>query len=140
MSATPGSEGGGGGVFAAAINLATTLLATARTRLELLSNEVAEEKLRALRLFIAAQAMLFCLGLGIVLGFAWLCARFWDAHLIILGLGTLVFLGLAFVGYRFVCFYAERPQRAFDASMAELQEDIRQLKAALEHERQQKTP
>ena len=31
MSATPGSEGGGGGVFAAAINLATTLLATART-------------------------------------------------------------------------------------------------------------
>ena len=42
MSATPGSEGGGGGVFAAAINLATTLLATARTRLELLSNEVAE--------------------------------------------------------------------------------------------------
>ena len=29
--------------------------------------------------------------------------------------------------------------RIFDASIAELQEDIRQLKVALEHERQQKT-
>ena len=68
MSASPG--GGVGGVFAAVVNLATTLLASARTRLELLSNEIEEEKLRAMRLLVAAQSMLFCLGLAIVLAIA----------------------------------------------------------------------
>ena len=137
MSALPGSEGGGGGVFAAVVGLATTLLASARTRLELLSNEVAEEKLRILRLLAAVQGLLFCLGVAAVLGLCWLCVNFWDARLYVLGFGCLFFLALAFVAYRFVCFYAERPQRVFDASIAELQEDIRQLKAALENERQQ---
>ena len=140
MSALPGNEGGGGsGVFAAVINLSTTLLASARTRLELLSNEIAEEKLRTLRLLVAAQTMLFCLGLAVVLTVGWLCVQFWDARLFVLGLGVLFFLGAAFVAYRFVRFYADRPQRIFDASIAELQEDIRQLKVALVHERQQKT-
>ena len=73
MSALPGGEVGGGGVFAAVVNLATTLLASARTRLELLSNEVAEEKMRAMRLLIAAQGMLFCLGLAVVMAVGWLC-------------------------------------------------------------------
>ena len=51
--------------------------------------------------------------------------------------GFAFFLIMAFVFYRFLRFYAERPQRVFDASIAELQEDIRQLKVALENERQQ---
>ncbi len=135
MSASPG--GGVGGVFAAVVNLATTLLASARTRLELLSNEIEEEKLRAMRLLVAAQSMLFCLGLAVVLAVGWLCVQFWEARLFVLGLGVLFFLVMAVVFYRFVRHYAERPQRVFDASIAELQEDIRQLKSALEHERQQ---
>lgn len=139
MSALPGGEVGGGGVFAAVVNLATTLLASARTRLELLSNEVAEEKMRAMRLLIAAQGMLFCLGLAVVMAVGWLCVQFWEARLLVLAFGFAFFLIMAFVFYRFLRFYAERPQRVFDASIAELQEDIRQLKAALEHERQQKT-
>ena len=137
MSALPGGEVGGGGVFAAVVNLATTLLASARTRLELLSNEVAEEKMRAMRLLIAAQGMLFCLGLAVVMAVGWLCVQFWEARLLVLAIGFAFFLIMAFVFYRFLRFYAERPQRVFDASIAELQEDIRQLKVALENERQQ---
>ena len=48
-------------------------------------------------------------------------------------IGFAFFLIMAFVFYRFLRFYAERPQRVFDASIAELQEDLRQLKAAADH-------
>ncbi len=135
MSATPGGEGGG--VLAAVVHLVTTLIASAKTRLELIANEIEEEKMRALRLLFAAHGLLFCLGLSAVMAVGWLCVRFWEERLLVLGLGFFFFLTLAFVFYRFVRAFAERPQRVFDASIAELQEDIRQLKAALENERQQ---
>jgi uncharacterized membrane protein YqjE len=132
MSDNPGGEGGG--LFAALKNIATTLLAGGKTRLELLGNEIEEEKRRAVYLFVMAQAMLFCCGIGVLLAVALLTALFWDNRLLVLGTATALFLVLAVIFYGRVTRATQRPEGIFAASIAELQEDLRQLKAALGHE------
>ena len=128
----------GGGVLAAVVNLATTLLNSGKTRLELLGNEIEEEKLRALRMAIMAQGVIFCLGLAIVLGVAGLAVLFWESRLAVFGLSALFFLLLGAIFYSYFKQFSHRPDRVFAASIAELQEDIRQLKAALENEQSAK--
>jgi uncharacterized membrane protein YqjE len=122
------------GLFAALKNVAATLLASGKTRLELLGNEIEEEKLRAVQLVLMAQGMVFCLGVGTLLAVALLTALFWDNRLSILGACA----GLFFVlGGVFIALFkraTQRPERVFAASIAELEEDLRQLKAAVGHE------
>jgi uncharacterized membrane protein YqjE len=124
----------GGGLFAALKNIAANLLAGGKTRLELLGNEIEEEKRRAVYLFVMAQAMLFCCGVGLLLAVALLAALFWDNRLLVLGATSALFLILAAVFYNRVTRETQRPEGVFAASIAELQEDLRQLKAVLGHE------
>ena len=56
------------GLFAALKGIAATLLVSGKTRLELLGNEIEEEKLRAIHLLLLAQSMAFCLAVGVLLG------------------------------------------------------------------------
>ncbi len=123
-----------GGLFSALRNIAVTLLATGRTRLELLSNELEEEKLRAVRLLMAAQGMLFCFGVGIVLIVAFLVVLFWEQRLAVLGVFALLFLVLGGVCLAALRQAARRPQKPFSASIAELQEDLNQLRSLAGHE------
>lgn len=132
MSDNPGGEGGG--LFAALKNIAANLLAGGKTRLELLGNEIEAEKQRAVYLFVMAQAMLFCCGVGLLLAVALLAALFWDNRLLVLGATSALFLILAAVFYNRVTRETQRPEGVFAASIAELQEDLRQLKAVLGHE------
>ena len=128
MSQTPG------GLLAAVKDIAATLLATGRTRLELLGNEIEEEKLRAIRLLLMAQAMVFCLGVGTLLLVGLLALLFWDSRLFVVGGLTCLFLLLAGFFYRAFQGLLHRSKPAFTTSLAELEEDIRQLKAATHHE------
>lgn len=120
------------GVFALASGLAATLLASGRTRLELLGNELEEEKLRAIRLLLLAQAMVFCLGVGTLLVVALLALIFWEGRLWVAGGMGALFLLLGAVFYRIFLRATQRAEPVFAASLAELEEDIRQLKAAAE--------
>jgi uncharacterized membrane protein YqjE len=129
LSAQPGGEG----LFAAAKNLAATLVATGRTRLELLGNEVEAEKLRALRLLLLTQALMFCLGLGVLLVVMLIMLLLWDQRVAVVGVFTALFLGLAIYFYAAIRRVLQRPEPVFAASLAELQEDLRQLKAASGH-------
>ena len=117
-------------------NVAATLLTTGKTRLELLGNEIEAEKLRALRLLLLAQVMVFCFGVGTLLAVALTTALFWDNRLLVLGLSCVLFLALGgFVYTRFKRVTQRPPEDAvFAASIAELKEDLRQLKAAAGHE------
>ena len=128
MSDHPGARGG---LFAALKNMAATLLAGGKTRLELLANEIEEEKRRAVHMFVMAQAMLFCAGVAIVLGVALLCAVFWDSRLLVLGASAAILLTLAGFFYAQLKRAAQQPDQVFAATLAELQEDLRQLKAAV---------
>lgn len=132
MSAASGS--GSGGLFAAARNSAATLLTAGRTRLELLGNEIKEEKLRAVRLLLVSQLLAFCLALGTILGVGLLVVLFWEQRAALLG-GFCVFFfasaGVAYVGLQRAI---RSPDRMFSASLAELGADLSQLKAAARNE------
>lgn len=125
------SDPAGGGFTAAAQRLATTLLASGRTRLELLGNELEEEKLRLIRVALLGQALTLCAGVGIVLAFALLALSFWEQRLLIVGGGALLFLAAAALFYSALQRALSRSRPLFDASVAELEEDLRQLKAAM---------
>ena len=122
------------GLFTALKGIAATALAGGKTRLELLGNEIEEEKLRAIQLLLLAQSMAFCLALGVVLAVGLLTLLLWDSRQLVLALSSLVFLVLGAYFYARFRRATQRPDRAFAASIAELQEDLRQLKAAAAHE------
>lgn len=132
MSNRQGGEGAGQqeGLFAALKNIAATLLATGRTRFELLSTELEEEKLRALRLLLMAQAMVFCLGVATLLLVGLLAILFWDNKIFVIGGFAALFLVLGGFAYMALGRAAHRSEPPFAASLAELEEDLRQLKAA----------
>ena len=120
--------------MAATKNSAATLLAAGRTRLELLGNEIREEKLHALRLLLLSQIFEFCLMVGTILAVALLIVVFWDHRVLVLGGFVASFFvvgGFAYVALR-RSLHSDR--RLFSASIAELGEDLRQLKGAARNE------
>ena len=120
--------------MAATKNSAATLLAAGRTRLELLGNEIREEKLHALRLLFLSQIFAFCLMVGTILAVALLIVVFWDHRVLLLGGFVASFFvvgGFAYVALR-RSLHSDR--RLFSASIAELGEDLRQLKGAARNE------
>ena len=126
--------GAAGGLLSALKNMAATLLASGKTRLELIANELQVEKLRTIQLVLMAMAMVFCFGLALILGVALLVALFWEQRLLLLGIFSGLFFALAgFFLYRFKQ-ATRRPDKIFAASLAELQEDLRQLRAMVGHE------
>jgi uncharacterized membrane protein YqjE len=122
------------GLFTALKNIAATLVAGGKTRLELLGNEIEEEKLRALQLILVAQGMMFCLGVATLLGVALLVSLFWDNRVAVLAASALLFLGFGGLFYFRFKRATQRSEHLFAASIAELQEDLRQLKTAVDHE------
>lgn len=131
MNPTPGA-GEAGGLLAALRNTAATLLATAKTRVELAGNELETERLRLVRSLIFGIAALFCFGLGILLLIGLVLALNWDNRVAILGGfggGFLIAGAILFAGMT----RANGKRQAFAATIAELEEDLRQLRAATGH-------
>lgn len=114
-------------------NIAATLVEMGNTRLELLGNEIETEKWRALRLLLLTQALIFCLGLGALLVLMLIVMLWWDQRIVVLALLAFLFLGLAGFLYAAVQRSMQRPDPIFAASLTELQEDLRQLRAASGH-------
>ena len=127
-------SGARGGLFAALKNSAATLLASGKTRLELLSNELEEEKIRAARMLVMGLGAAFCLSLGVLVLILFLTVLFWESRVFVLGTSGVVLL--VFGVYCVAGFQRarQRPERMFAASIAELEEDLRQLKATLGHD------
>ncbi len=131
MATNPG-DGEAGSLLAALRNSAVTLVATARTRIELAGNELAAERIRLVRMALLAVAALFCLGVGVLLLFAVIIALNWEQRAAILGGGAALFLiggGLLLLA----ALRANDRRQAFAATLAELEEDLRQLRAAAGH-------
>lgn len=130
LSGTPG------GLFAALKGISATLLASGKTRLELFANELEEEKLRLVQSLVMVLGMVACFGLFLLVAILFLTALFWEARVWILGISAVLLLlvGMLFMaGYRRA---AQRSEGMFAASLAELEEDLRQLKAAAGHDAQ----
>lgn len=127
------NKGSGGGTWGAARDKAAALLAVGQTRLELLGNELQVARITITRQLLLAQALLFCAGLGVVLTTMAVVILFWEQRLVVVALAA----ALVWLIALYVYFAIQRTNRnsepLFGASLAELQEDLRQLKEASGH-------
>lgn len=119
---------GGEGLFAALKTLLVTLVGIGRTRLELLSTELQEEKLRLVSLLVYAIAALFFFAIGIVVAVGWLVAAFWEQRIIVLAVSALLFLLLGAILVSRAAAVAQRNSSLFRSSLAELDTDLARLK------------
>jgi len=104
--------------------LAGTLLAISQTRLELLSNEIEEERLRVGQMLLYGSVALFFFGLAIMLLTVFIVVVFWDNHclLVLGGLAALFFVAGLLV-WNALRSLARGKSKLFSASLAELAND-----------------
>lgn len=120
----------GEGLYASLKGLIATVVASGHSRLSLLGVEIELQKRRALREVLLAQAMLFCLGVGVLLLVGAAAVHFWEQRVAVLGGAALLFLSLAGGLYLRWMRGRKSAEPVFASNLAELQEDLRQLKAA----------
>lgn len=120
------------GLLASLTTLAATLVAIAYTRLDLLSNDLDEEKAHFLMLLVLILVMLFCLGVGVVLATILVVMAFWEGYrLPVLMAMTAIFLGAGVAVGWLVRVKMKRKARPFAASLAELRTDRAELGSPL---------
>lgn len=115
------------GLFGALRQLGAVALGVVQTRLALLANEVAEERLRLATLAATGLAAIICLSLGALLAVAFLVVAFWEHRLWILGGSAVAALLAGSLLVRAAAHQLRRPTALFAASLAELQTDREQL-------------
>ena len=104
--------------------LARTAVELVRTRLELLSLDVEEAKLRFLSILLLGAVAFLCLSLGVVMGALWLVVAFWETHrMLVMGLLTGGFLGGGLLALAALSWQAKKGPRLFAATLAELEKD-----------------
>lgn len=116
------------GLFGSLKRLTGTLLAIVQTRLELLSNEIEEERLRIRQMFLYGCVVLFCFGLAIMLLTVFIVVLFWDTYRlqVLGGLTALFFAAGLLVGNALRRLAREKP-KLFATSIAELSDDLHRL-------------
>jgi len=121
------------GLFASLKLLASTLLAIGQTRLELLANELEVQKLQVLRMLLLAQALLFLAAVGLVLLVALAALLWWEQRIAVVGVCAALFVGAAAWCARTLMGLVNAPEPAFAATLAELRQDVQNLKTANRH-------
>ena len=120
--------GQGAGLLDSVKRLASTLIAIVSTRLELLANELQEERLHLTQMFFLSLIALFCFGMALLLLTIFITVLFWDDHRIAVlgGLCALFFVSGILIALLLRSKAQSRP-RLFSASLAELAKDREQL-------------
>jgi uncharacterized membrane protein YqjE len=125
LNPDPDASGGEApGVVASLRRLATNAVGIIHTRLELLANDLEEERVRTLRIVVLGAIALFCAAVGLILVTAWVVVAFWEQH----RLATLAILALVYFvasGVALWMLKARASERAklFSTSLAELRRD-----------------
>jgi uncharacterized membrane protein YqjE len=116
------------GLMGSVKRLASTLIAVVSTRLELLANELQEERLYMMQMLLYSLFALFCFGMGLMLLTVFIVVLFWDDHrlAVVGGLCILFFL----VGTLMAVLLrnkAHSKPKLFSVSIVELAKDREQL-------------
>lgn len=124
----PTSEESGAGIVQALRNLAATLVALLRTRIDLLATEIEEERVRLFQALFLSAGALFFLGLGVLLLSLLIVAAFWDSYRI----AAIVVLAAIYLAVGVAMAIGARNRlyarsRLFSASLDELDKDKDQL-------------
>jgi len=113
-----------GGLLESLKRMTGTLLAIFQTRLELLSNEVEEERLRIGQMLLYGSVALFFFGLAIMLLTIFIVAVFWDSYrLLVLGGFVMLYFVAGLLLWNALRRVSREKSRLFSASLAELDED-----------------
>lgn len=113
--------------------LLSTLASIASARLELLANELQEERLRLMQMLLFALFALFCFGMGVLLLTVFIVVLFWDDHrLAVTGMLGALFFTLGTLLAVLLRRKAQGKSKLFSASLAELTKDREQLEASHE--------
>lgn len=117
------------GLVASVQRLTASLLAILSTRLELLANELQEERLRLLQMLLFAVFAVFCFATGLLLLNAFIVVLFWDSHrLAVLSGLSLVYLAAGAVLAMVLRAKLGAGSKIFSASLAELNKDRQALR------------
>lgn len=124
MARNPNEDAGG--LFESLKTLSGTLVGIVRTRFQLLSTDVAEERQRAVSLMAFGFIALFFLGVGSVLFSVLIVVAYWESHrFLALGALSAGFL-MASAGAAWVALHKmQTAPRLFAATRAELSKDQR---------------
>jgi uncharacterized membrane protein YqjE len=116
------------GLMESVKRLASTLICIVSTRLELLANELQEERLHLSKMLLYSLSALFFFGVGILLLTVFIVVLFWDEHrLVVLGGLSFAFIVLAMLMALSVRNMAKSKSKLFSASIVELAKDHEQL-------------
>ncbi|MFZ5524985.1 MAG: phage holin family protein [Pseudomonadota bacterium] len=110
--------------------LVSTLISIVSTRLELLANELQEERVRLTQMLLFSLFALFAFGMGLMLLTIFIVVLFWDDNRLAVlgGLSTLFFM-LAMLMVLMLRNKAKSHAKLFSASLAEFSRDREQLGA-----------
>ncbi len=108
--------------------MAGTLLAIVQTRLELLSNEFEEERLRVSLMLLYGCVALFFIGLSIMLLTVIFVLCFWDSHpLLVLGSFAVLYFIAGLIALKALSRMAQERSKLFSTSLSELSDDLERL-------------
>jgi uncharacterized membrane protein YqjE len=120
----------GGGLLASVRSLFSTLLGIAQTRLELLANELEEERSHLTRLLVYGLLALFFFGLGVLVLSLLIVAALWDTHRLAAIAGvSLVHFGIALYCIKSARHLLAHKPKLFSATLAEFGKDRAALSA-----------
>ena len=116
------------GLMVSIKRLLSTLVSIAATRLELLANELYEERLHLEQMLLYFLSALFCVGMSIMLLTVFIVVLFWENYrLAVLGCAVVVFLTLSVLLISKLRRLARLKSRLFSVSLAEMAKDQKQL-------------
>jgi len=119
----------GSGLMGSVKRLTASLLAIFSTRLELLANELEEERLRLTQMLFFSLFALFCFGMGLLLITVFVVVLFWDDHrLMVLGLSSLCFFVAGSADILVLQKKARARSKLFSVSLSELAKDRQSLR------------
>ena len=119
------------GMMGSVRRLARTLLRVLQTRLEILSTEIADERMNLTRLALVALTVLFCVQTGLMLGIVFIVlAVSPENRLIAIGVTALALLLAALAGVLWLRVWLRRRPPMFATTIAELRKDRERLGGA----------
>jgi uncharacterized membrane protein YqjE len=112
------------GLGASLKRLGSTLIAVLHSRAELISHELARERVSITRLLVLGVAALFFLALGAITATIFVIVLFWDSQrLIVIGFLTVLYLGIGGGIAVFAQREAGRAKRPFSTTVEQLKKD-----------------
>ncbi len=117
------------GLFGSLKRLLATLLGIVSSRVELLSNEWEEERLRLTQALLFALFALFSLCMGIFFLSILIVLFFWEDHpLLVVSLLSLLFFAFALISFRLLLGKLNQKPVPFADTLAELKKDLSLLR------------